>query len=65
MTFPVFCQHRDVSGDLTRRNLENHFFFFDCVTISPIFLNISVSRNDHMGCPLPAECHIILNSKRQ
>ncbi len=54
MAFSVLCQHRVVSGGLTRQNKENLFFFLN---ISPIFFNISVSRNDQMS-PLPTECQI-------
>ncbi len=57
VTFSVFCQHRGVSGGLTRKIKENLFFFFDFLTILSIFLNTSVSRNDQM-VPLTLDCHM-------
>ncbi len=56
MTFSVFCQHGCVSSGLALQNEENHFFNF--LTISPIFLYISVSRTDQMGL-LPMKCHVL------
>ncbi len=48
-----------VSFGVTHQNKENLYlfiFFFNFLTISPIFLNISVSRNNQTG-PLPTKCN--------
>ncbi len=43
---------------VTEHSKIRKIIFFNFLTISPIFLNISVSRTNQMG-PLPMKCHIL------